>query len=57
MKIHTKTVGNTLWEYYYDRSYRVWWAYQVDSDGERVSDESLNAYSKQDILDLIGEGK
>lgn len=51
MKIHR--LG--MWEYYYDRSYRVWWAYQVDADGERVS-ETINAYSKQDILDLIEGG-
>jgi hypothetical protein len=61
MKIHKR--GDC--EYWYDRSYRCWFAGKVDSDGNLVdrvdnygipADSTINAYTKKEIIFLIDRG-
>ena len=44
------------WQYWYDKAYRCWFAAQFDTDGNQIGD-SINAYSKQEILNEIERGE
>lgn len=37
------------WEYWYDRSYKCWFAAETDENGDLTDKESLNAYHREDI--------
>lgn len=40
------------WEYWYDRSYRTWYAIKLDEDGYQIGD-AIDAYTKDEIIQYI----
>lgn len=40
------------YEYWYDRSYRSWYAIKLDEEGNQVG-EALFAYTKEEIISYI----
>lgn len=50
MKIHKMTnEQNISFEYWYDRSVRVWFAIPVDDDGNQIGD-TVDSYDKSGLL-------
>ena len=54
MKIYTMAHDGRNYEYWYDRQYRVWYAAEIDKDGNLG--DSINAYTKGWIVDYIKRG-
>jgi len=48
MKIYTNIEG---FEYWYDRSYRCWFAARVDAEGNLG--QTVDAYTKPEIVEII----
>lgn len=40
------------YEYWYDRSYRTWYAIKLDAEGNQIGD-AIDAYTKQEIVKYI----
>lgn len=54
MKIYTLAHAGRNYEYWYDRQYRVWYAAEIDAEGNLG--ESVNAYTKGWVVDYIKRG-
>lgn len=54
MKIYTMAHAGRNYEYWYDRQYRVWYAAEIDNEGNLG--ESINAYTKGWIVEYIKRG-
>lgn len=40
------------WQYWYDRTYKCWYAAEFNTKGDQVS-ECIDSYTKTEIIDLI----
>ena len=50
MKVYK--LKNTQWQYWYDRSYRCWFAAEFDKEGNQLA-TAIDAYSLDELLDCI----
>lgn len=54
MKIYTLVHAGRNYEYWYDRQYRVWYAAEIDNEGNLG--DSINAYTKGWVVEYIKRG-
>lgn len=54
MKIYTRIADGSKHEYWYDRSYRAWYAARIDENDDLG--EAINDYTREGIERAIDEG-